>query len=59
MVFGVLALDENSNLKGEHQYTVVGGGGSLRFDDRDGKDMTARSIGNTPDGLLREPIWKV
>ena len=67
MVFGVVAIPENTELKGEHKYSLVG----HEVPDKDinlavwhlaletGEDCTNESRGHDVSGLLMAPRWKV
>jgi hypothetical protein len=63
MVVGVMAVPDGF-LQSETQYTVTGMTvdqhfAQLLIDVRTGKDISEHSQGNSPIGLLRQPIWKV
>lgn len=63
-VVGIIAVPENvTEIKGEHQYVIAGHRsnmtGIIMGIDPQGKDLTNLAAGNTPDGLLLKPIWKI
>lgn len=53
MVFGVIGLSKDTNILNEHQYTINHLNLSAPI------DRTEIARGNTPNGLLTEPIWKI
>ncbi len=54
MLFGVVGIqDDKGFVKSEHQYTLT------QFGIQDSVDLSKITHGNTPDGLLCEPIWQV
>jgi hypothetical protein len=55
LVVGVVGLDpvETLTLEGEHQYTIK------NLELVDPIDRTEIARGQSPDGLVREPIWRV
>ncbi len=61
MIFGVITIPENSELKSEHQYPIYGDGiaNTLRIAEEQGVDVTDKTLGSTPDALLRQPMWRV
>jgi hypothetical protein len=60
IIFGILALPKDSDLKSEHQYPVFGDVSNVvRIAEEQGQDVSAQTIGNTPGGLLSQPIWRV
>lgn len=60
MVFGILAVPIESKFKDEHQYPVTGDASNVvRICEEQGVDVSATSIGDSPSGLLRQPIWRV
>lgn len=67
MVFGVIAVPEEMDLKGEHQYVISGVKGmqtdmiGLTIHTYTAIDFTNNSNvrGSTPSGILQSPIWKV
>lgn len=63
MVVGVLKLPDDTEIKGEHQYTVVGAkqDGLVRLDlllDT-GADLTERTWQRRPEQILTDRIWRV
>lgn len=63
MVFGVIAVDEDSPLVTEHQYPVAGadipGALQLNLLTDAGQDMSGYAKGMRADQLLTAPIWRV
>lgn len=59
MVYGILAVPEHLDFKGEHQYTVNGFGGNLKIFKDSEIDVSKITKGNTPSGVLKEPIWRI
>lgn len=59
MVFGILAVPEHLDFKGEHQYAVNGFGGDLKLFKDSEIDVSKITQGNTPSGILKEPIWRI
>ncbi len=60
MVVGVLAIPENTFLKGEHQYTVVGNDdGQLTILSDGVVDLTEQARGYQIGHLLTQPLWRV
>lgn len=65
-VFGIIAVPEDVDLRSEHQYPLVcyqpytnWGFLSLELDTVEGKDLSERTLGHTPDGILCQPLWRV
>jgi len=52
MVFGCIGI-EKGNLLSEHQYTIA----DLKLINP--IDKSEISIGDTPNGLLQQPIWQI
>jgi hypothetical protein len=65
MVFGIIAVPEEYDIKGEHQYEVCG----KELDESmlvqiivlrpTAQDMSEYTIGNTPGGIFKSPIWRI
>lgn len=53
MVFGVIGLSKDTNLLSEHQYTIK------HLELLAPIDRTEITEGDTPDGLLIKPIWRI
>ncbi len=59
MIFGLVAVPESMGFKGEHQYTINGFNDSLKIFKDSEIDVSEQTKGNTPDGILKEPIWRI
>jgi hypothetical protein len=60
MLVGIVAV-EPGVFKGEHQYDLVGigEGGIIGLDLDNPKDVSADTVGDSPSGILKKPIWRV
>ena len=58
-VMGVLALPENSEWKGEHQYIAVGSGNTLKVFPESAVDLTDKISGLRADQVLTSKLWRV
>jgi hypothetical protein len=58
MVIGVLALDEDTDLKGEHQYTVAGTDEGLSILAH-GDDLRDCLRGRNANDILTSRIWRI
>ena len=63
MVFGIVAVPNDTKLQGEHQYVVAGtdnaGVVQLEVPLRGALDVSEHTRGNSPGGIMRKPIWRV
>ncbi len=58
-IMGVLAVPDNFELKGEHQYTVVGSGNDLTILPESAIDLKDRICGLRADQVLTSKLWRV
>jgi len=62
-VCGIIAMPKDVELKGEHQYPIVGFdspvGGIILTVGYGGVDLTQQARGQSIGGLLTQPIWKI
>lgn len=63
MTFGLLGIQGNTIIQGEHQYVVSGleckGVTQLHIHMRQLVNVSEYTIGNTPGGIFTTPIWRV
>jgi hypothetical protein len=59
MVFGAVAVPDNFELKGEHQYTVIGTGNTLNILPESEIDLTDKIVGLRADQILTSKLWRV
>jgi len=63
IIAGIIAVDDSFPLEGEHQYTLVGrntiDGIQLTIVKSFSKDLTDEMRGNSIDGILTSPVWRI
>lgn len=65
MFIGVVAIPEDTEIKGEHQYTIVGREEKslqmtgLTIMNGTEQDLTKQAAGYNLDSVLRLPLWRV
>lgn len=65
MFVGMIAVPEDAEIKGEHQYTLCGREEKiipmtgLTVMNSSGRDLTKQAAGHSIDGLLKQPMWSV
>ena len=63
IITGILGIPKEIKVKGEHLYTCIGKNSELTFSldilKTFSQDITEEAKGQTPDGLLLQPIWQI
>lgn len=63
IVFGIIAVPNETTLEGEHQYVLTGldslESANIMIHKRLNIDRGEVTAGESPTGILKQPIWKV